>query len=158
MGHKNSFEVGDLFLIDAGDGYALIHVLAIGKWGPLCELFNELFVSPSDLNNFEVVRGQRKAIAFINPYTLERQAIYLGKGLQPQNDGSLPPYFSGYPDVFWEIHYWDGRVEKISGKSTTYDELLARGYVDSTLFSLKQLQELYKYGKPLKFSLHSKHK
>lgn len=142
-------KVADLFQINVGGRYALIRVIAIGKWAPLCELYEPTEVKQSRSNNLNLEGIQRMEVVFINLYVLQNQAVYLGQCFPVPRTSDLPPYFTGFLNECWELHFWDGRVQKMRGKNVSCVEMLSRGHFCATIFSLKQVLEFYK-GIPLK--------
>lgn len=149
MKRRMKVKVADLFQINVGSRYALIRVIAIGKWAPLCELYKPTEVKQSISKKLTLDTIQRMEVAFINLYVLQNQAVYLGQYFPVPSTSDLPPYFTGFLNECWELHFWDGRVQKMKGKNVSCAEMLSRGYFCATIFSLEQVLEFYK-GVPLK--------
>ena len=151
---KILFEDGDVFAIFLKkDLSAYCRVIGRNSYGPLVELFDQKTKDAvEDIDLLKKMELGRIKFIFINKYSLKnkKKAKFIGNWDLTEKETKHPPIFQGSSKLFWKV-FSEDKVEKFSPKDVSYEELMGKGYIDSTIYSTEAIVDYYLSNKPLIF-------
>lgn len=145
---RYSLKTGDILEVKVPHrGYGYLRVLGKDDFAVLFEIFDQLFQSPLQDDEFENTGLTVRTIAYVNPPG--------AKGAWPlrvrdfPGSTALPTTFFGSPKYGWTIVSNDGRRE---ARTTSFEKLVAQGYVHRALWLPKDIENCLETNTPLRWT------
>jgi hypothetical protein len=144
---RYSLKSGDVLEVNVPNrGYGYVRALGKDDFAVLFEIFDQLFPSPLQDNEFVNAGLKVRTVAYVNPPAAKASWPLRVRGFPGSNE--LPTTFSGAPKYGWTRVSSDGRREVIAG-GASYEKLVVQGYVHRALWLPKDVEKYLETNEPL---------